>query len=244
MPFISKGKTNVKYLFILFIVALFAGGAIIACQELSKCPYFWPKVSNETLIKSVGPDSVWQISQNSDAIAELHNCPLDGDSISLSCINSTMEKYGASQQAKDFYAQTGWFLESFEELGQVDVAGIVNPWRANSNFQYALVNGSPSIIYIEGANLSSSTDWQLFTNIFPDYIIWPGGGFVNKTGEDSYLFRFSINDDCHACGTGYYADISFNFADGQYQGSKVEGFCAGQELAGEEEGPSSFPICE
>jgi len=42
MSFIKQGKTNVKYLFILAIVAIFFGGIMVGVFELMRCPYFFP----------------------------------------------------------------------------------------------------------------------------------------------------------------------------------------------------------
>ena len=39
---ITQGKTNVKYLFIVIVLGLFAGGTIFTGIELMKCPSWWP----------------------------------------------------------------------------------------------------------------------------------------------------------------------------------------------------------
>jgi hypothetical protein len=39
---IVKGKTNVKYLFILIILAILAGGLMLGALKLMRCPYFFP----------------------------------------------------------------------------------------------------------------------------------------------------------------------------------------------------------
>lgn len=62
MPFITQGKTNVKYLFIIIIVAIFAGGITMGTFKLMKCPFWWPSaVINQT----TGDETAgWQTYKN------------------------------------------------------------------------------------------------------------------------------------------------------------------------------------
>ena len=41
---LKQGKTNIKYLFIVIILAVFAGGAMFTGIELMKCPSWWPSI--------------------------------------------------------------------------------------------------------------------------------------------------------------------------------------------------------
>lgn len=42
MLLVKEGKTNIKYLFIVTIIAIFAGGIMLTAFEMTKCPYWWP----------------------------------------------------------------------------------------------------------------------------------------------------------------------------------------------------------
>lgn len=39
-----KGKTNVKYLFILIIIFSFAAGVALFMGKIMECPYWWPAI--------------------------------------------------------------------------------------------------------------------------------------------------------------------------------------------------------
>ncbi|MFH1401962.1 MAG: hypothetical protein ABIG40_03315 [Parcubacteria group bacterium] len=56
MKLIVQGKTNIKYLFILTLVAIVVGGVMAGISKLMKCPYFWPswpQISDNALFKNL-----------------------------------------------------------------------------------------------------------------------------------------------------------------------------------------------
>jgi len=61
MCFIKQGKTNIKYLFILIIAAIFAGGIMVGTFKLMKCSYWWPSTEN------IGDQTAgWQVLKNEE----------------------------------------------------------------------------------------------------------------------------------------------------------------------------------
>jgi hypothetical protein len=49
MQLITQGKTNIKYVFIVTIIAIFAGGLMMGAFKLMKCPFWWPSVPQTTI---------------------------------------------------------------------------------------------------------------------------------------------------------------------------------------------------
>ena len=128
-------------IWIVVILVILVAGGILARQ------YF--RVLQEEAAE-IDSDAIWSI--NTEAILELQKCSADLETFEFpsSCVVPIMEKYGASKKAIEFFEETHyWFMTDFQEMGRVDLMQISTPWRANSNDQWALVNGSPSIVYIE-----------------------------------------------------------------------------------------------
>jgi len=207
-----------KIWIVVILVVLIAGG-LFAWQH-----WWMPKEE----IAEIGPDAVWSIWSNTEAISELQKCPADLETFkhASACVVSIMEKYGASEKAIEFFEMTHyWFMTDFQEMGKVDLVQISTPWRANSNDQWALVNGSPEIVYVED-EASNSINYDYFVNTFPRYSLSSTGGFMKQDGQ-SFLFQFPIIDErgCRVCYSGYMAVVSFNFQDGNYVAPEILNFC-------------------
>jgi len=190
-------------------------------------------------IAGIGPDAVWQIwPTNSDAIPELQKCSVEPNTYSIyssTCVVPIMEKYGASRKAVEFFERTHyWFLTDFQEMGKVDLVTISTPWRTNSNDQYALVNGSPSIVYVEDEVMNFPerlVNYDKIADTLPDYTIGSNPWFV-KRENDSFLFLVPIINErgCRICYSGHMALVSFDFKDGNYIGPELLGFCTEETL--------------
>jgi hypothetical protein len=89
----------------------------------------------------VGPEAVWKLPDN--FYASFAGCNED-----LECLMTVMKKGGASPQAMAFtrMMKDNCYLEKFKEMGKVDLAYVFYPSRANTNWAYFLVNGSPAMI--------------------------------------------------------------------------------------------------
>lgn len=61
---IKQGKTNIKYLFIVIILAIIAGGVMIFATELIKCPCWWP--SSQQVTTTEDQTAHWQTYKNEE----------------------------------------------------------------------------------------------------------------------------------------------------------------------------------
>jgi hypothetical protein len=148
-----------------------------------------------------------------------------------------MQDSSASPQAVDFFRLTGWFLSDIQELGRVDLGSVVNPWRANDNVQRALLNGTPLVVYPETeaqpVAIQLDPNYETLVDSFPDLLLWPGDNVfealtTSEQGGQRFVLQFSLVDGCHACGTGYFARVAFDFdTDGTYLGPRFMALCGG-----------------
>jgi hypothetical protein len=190
-----------------------------------------PKLPSGSM--DIGPESVWGPLQVQASSSRLHTCraPL------TDCVTAIMQDSSASPQAIDFFRLTGWILSDIQELGRVDLGTIINPWRANDNVQFALLNGSPLVVYpeeeVRPVAIDLDPNYDALVALFPDLLLWPGesvyqGVAVSEQGGQGFVFRFSLVDGCHACGTLYSARVAFDFdTDGTYRGPRFMALCGG-----------------
>jgi len=173
----------------------------------------------------IGAESVWDPLQDEASLGRLHACtpPM------TDCVTAIMQDSSASPQAIDFFRLTGWFLSDIQEMGRVDLGRIVDPWRANDNVQYALLNGTPLVVYpdteAQSVAIQLDPNRDALAASFPDLFLWPGDNVfealtTSDSGGQRFVLQFSLVDGCHACGTGYSARVAFDFdTDGTYLGA-------------------------
>lgn len=122
-------------------------------------------------------------------------------------------------------------MNSFEEYGVVDLVGIVYPFRANGNFQHALVNGMPQIVFPDdlpnGKSLMrQDPNYAALVRKYPklDVFDWSNnfqGMQQIPQGGQRFIFSYLITESCHACreiGWAFFAS-DFNVK-GQFLGIK------------------------
>lgn len=212
---------NKKTLIVLTVIFAIIAVGVILTKQPSETIKESPAEEQEEKTDLFSSQIVWWDNQ---ALAELHECM----GAELECVKQIMEKYEAGSEAIGFYQKTGWFATEFQEYGKVDLVLILNPWRANSNDDYALVNGEPSVVIVEdeiSIDNKNIGNYELLSQINPEYSIWGTDcGFSEKDGN-SFVFNADIKDErgCHACSSGYVAVISFDFdQDGVYQGLRLK----------------------
>jgi hypothetical protein len=182
----------------------------------------------------VGPEAIWDPSEHEAGFDQMYRC---GSTHLTTCAAQIMEQSGASAQAVAFFRTTGWILADFRETGEVDLGGVLTPFRVNSIGDFVLLNGTPSVFVIEshpqglGAGIQRDSAYDALAAAFPNLGVWSydevfEGFSESPDGTQRFVFQFTLNDGCHACGTGYHARIAFEFApDGTYKWSIPLGVC-------------------
>ncbi len=196
--------------------------------------------------REIGLESIWGPSEDQARLGRLQECgPVD---TLTECVRAIMQELGASPQAMEFWRLTGWFLADFQEMGTVDLATIIHPWRANENVQPAFLNGTPLVVYPEtegglrGVAIEQDPSYDALVAAFPHLSFWPSGSvFEALSAPDHegqrFVLQFRLIDGCRACSTGYFARVALDFAaDGTYLGApRLLGVCRG-------EGPDVKPV--
>ena len=182
----------------------------------------------------IGDETVWE----SDGFSDFLDCrgPARTD-----CAIGVMRQNRASAQAISFLRKTGWVLAAFQELGRVDLGTLVDPGRANSVHDFALLNGTPEVVVVEdvGSGLMSGEILTLDPNYpellapFPDLITWGADQFFEGTLPSPlgqrFAFQFVLVNGCHACLTGYMARIALGVdSDGTRMADRSSSTCAGR----------------
>lgn len=210
------------------------------------------------VLQRVGTDAVWNVMLDINLTA-VHKCPTAGGSRDA-CVEQIMQSAGASEEAIAFFNSTELFLVDFRPMGKVDLGLTVDPWMANSNQQYVLLNGIPSPIYpgdeLEKHALSMKLDldpaYPALAAAFPPPPNYPGsepnlsadsarGVFAwastSPQGGQRFVFSFLVDNGCRACLTRYSLLVAFDFdSSGGYVGPTFLGLCRGQDAQTEVQG--------
>ncbi len=228
MPFIIQGKTNWKFLLIVFILAVIVGGGILVGQYgwlgkgFALTPTPIPQVKLTPQSKEIGPTAVWDCL-GIECLEKWHGCE------SLDCISGIMKQYGASSDAINFtklLSERG-YLEQFQEMGKIDLGVVAFLDRVNTNEAYYLLNGFPSFISTEISEESINEIKQdsLYSEMKEKYPnIWFWGfapQFVEKkvlpNNNERFVFAYGFVNGCRTCDTEYSARIGFDFdSDGKF----------------------------
>jgi hypothetical protein len=173
----------------------------------------------------VGPQAVWELP--SHLFGSFTNCGED-----LECLMSVMKQGGASPQAMAFtrMMKDNCYLEKFKKMGRVDLAYVFYPGRANTNWAYFLVNGSPPMISTEEVHLTTQGQGKFSLNITKDPLyaslsqryrrlgLWPPAVFQQMQplpdGGQRFIFAYALIDGPHAGKVAGSALVAFDF-DGQ-----------------------------
>jgi hypothetical protein len=167
-----------------------------------------------SLTQWVGPESVWSPPQ--DVFLRLGE---ECGGRDAGCLPALMQRSGASAQAVAFaVALHGQgYLGSLQELGRVDLASVVYPFRANDNEIPTLVNGRPSFVDVMSVaaalKLSEDAHFNSIARIHPN-VGWQGDVprfrkvILLSHGGQRFIFSILLRDGCHACtilGTAWFA---------------------------------------
>lgn len=204
--------------------------------------------------------AVWKLGDKE--IDKLFDCAGAADQGETRCALDAMDDAGASEDAQTFFKRTHWFLEGFRESGTVDLGEVVTPWRANSNDDYLLLNGSPAVVSVEreappvavfGQDpaydpLRRAVNQTDDISEEDDLVLWETDEFfedVERQGRKiRFVFQWSLKDACHACNTGYLARVALEFApDGTYLSAVPLNICWGGEGGEVERVEDEAPAC-
>lgn len=195
-----------------------------------------PGAHGQEATEEIGPQAVWYPLETEERHRRISECIEPGRT---DCAVGVMGELGASAEAIDFFEETGgiWFLAHFQEVGLVDLGGVYDPWRANSNADFALLNGGPRIVIVENElwpdliDLTPDANYEVLVRSYPDLLAWgPDNLFETVTpspeGGQRFIFQVYLNDGCHACGTDYMARVALGTApDGTYVGNTFLDIC-------------------
>lgn len=167
------------------------------------------------------------------------------------CFIETMSRAGAPAQAVDFakrlVARPNGLVAIMRDFrrsgGQVDIAYVLYPFRANENQACLLVNGNPDVIDIDDPEAIAPPVWktsaafQTLAKRYPNISVWPGDrsgtGYprvsarTDAAGGQRFVFSYTFRDGCHACAVVGSGEIGFDFdTAGRPAGKTVLGVAA------------------
>ena len=188
----------------------------------------------EGQLSPIGPKAVWDYGPNGPLWEKIQACQRDNYPEQIECMTSLVQQGGASTEAIAVMRQlkgNGW-IDSFKEMGRVDLATVVYPSRANENWQTLLVNGVPSPVRLEDAdnlreiNIRQDPLYPSLIRKFPRMDLWEGSAqFVTMRrlpAGQRFVFSFFLLNGCHACAVAGHAQIAFDFdPSGVFLGAKL-----------------------
>lgn len=195
------------------------------------------KVDAQHISQAICPDAVW-----SPGMSIMQNIIKTCSSLSGKqfgeCFANGMQKSGASPQAVSFTNKidnTG-YMRDFRRTGQVSIAYVNFPFRANENQGAYLVNGTPSLIDIDNQKLLAQGEMEknpVYVGLAKKYseiLIFPGARSgtnypaVEKLprGGQRFIVDYNLRNECHACVQVGTAKFAFNFdAAGKFLGTRL-----------------------
>ncbi|EFL51992.1 conserved hypothetical protein [Solidesulfovibrio fructosivorans JJ]] len=177
--------------------------------------------------ETIGPKGVWKLPE-----AAWTDC-LQKAQDATDCLARIMRQTGATPEALAVNKMLDGegYMETFQEMGRVDVAVMVFPLRANTNAVTYLVNGSPTLVSseIEPADLPLAADptYAALQKAHPELMFWPTGEGPSAVdtppgGGQGFVFTYPLLNGCHACAVLGQALLSLDFGpDGTYHGPRL-----------------------
>lgn len=195
--------------------------------------------------RAIGQAAVWKPSRA--GIQKLAECGSSQNP--AQCVFSVMRQSGAPIAAIEFTAMFRGFtdevglMDSFREMGKVDLAGVYYPFRVNSNEGFLLVNGTPQVVetnltgeyqentdYIaerKRVNIKTDTLYRSLVSRFPKLELeLSRNTFENMRtmaqGGQEFVFSYALLNGCRACEAVGHAHVAFSFDHfGTFTGTKL-----------------------
>jgi hypothetical protein len=143
------------------------------------------------------------------------------------CFARGMQRSGASPEAMALTHRLDneAYLHDFIETGEVDLAFVTYPFRANQNEACFLVNGSPAMIDVDNIRQLSQDKmkqdhaYQSLAAAYPNLSLWPGDRGDQTTivagtsggGGQRFVVSYWLLDGCHACARLASVKFAFDF---------------------------------
>lgn len=154
------------------------------------------------------------------------------------CFANGMQKFGASPQAVAFthMIDNMGYMRDFRQTGQVSIAYVYFPFRANENQGAYLVNGTPPLIDIDNQSLLANNELNknpVYTELakkYPEITLFPGDRSGTNYlvaeklsgGGQRFIVSYNLQNQCHACAHVGTAKFAFNFnSAGKFLGTKL-----------------------
>ena len=155
------------------------------------------------------------------------------------CFLSVMAAAGASPAAMDFARRMGdeVYLAALADTRPVAAALVFSPFRANENYFWLLVNGTPSPINVDDQRrlaldaMRASPAYRRLLRRYPRVSLWPDGRYRPlpaavrlASGGRRFIISYRLQDFCHACAIVGRARFGFDFdAAGKFLGTRFLG---------------------
>lgn len=190
----------------------------------------------------IGLSGVWKAPQR--ALNRIVECRPG----SVQCLTSVMRQFGASSQAVKFSTLlkrdgSEGYMDSFREMGRVDLAVASCPFRANTNSVYLLVNGTPPVVETnltgeyqkqtddtderKRIDIKTSPLYRSLASAFPNLTLELDRNRFESMrrpseGGQEFVFSYALTNGCRACEVVGYAHVGYDFdGAGNFLGTKL-----------------------
>ncbi len=207
-----------KYLLYLLVLTSCMATQVLAQTAGAKVP---SPGAQAPAAGKIGASAVWQPPK--DFVANAHTvCDKSaGPASPGECFIRQMSVAGAPADAVNFtrmlYQQSDGqvgMMSLFKTFGEVDMAQVFYPLRANDNFGLLFVNGDPKILDVDDLKKLDQTAmeqdpmFQAVKRKFPQAALWPGDRSSNQPwpraqslpdGGQQFMLSYPLINGCHAC---------------------------------------------
>lgn len=187
----------------------------------------WSVVPIAAPAPRIGPNAVWRDwrrgqGQAAEVCVYAHPPAPGSTAQAKDCIDRFMVAHGASSAAVAYFDTTGTYLVGFIDSGRVDVGYSLSEVPMDCGcFGYVLLNGLHPYLVPHVASLTTAA----YAKLQRAYRLPSGASglfyfsppFVEaarklRSGGETLVLQFPLNDICNACATPYRARASYRFS--------------------------------
>ena len=172
-----------------------------------------------------GPAAVWHPAANFRE-SVVSACGNRGAAFGK-CFADQMKAAGASAEALAFThsIHDDGYMQAFRPIGQIGVASVMYPFRANENSALLIVNGEPAVIDVDALStlpadqMKADPAYQAMLKEHSNATLWPGDrasadnllALVFADGSREIIADYRVQSGCHACAVLGQAFFGFTF---------------------------------